>query len=179
MLAMSENSIVLLINPEAVRLANLPPQFRSHVESRRALLRDVAQISGVAIRLMGRVGDIAETFTSLPNCQTVLGDAVNFWRDKDAIESLGPPERHVLYCGGAWLDQDIIVAALSAVEIGYDTRVLVDISVAQTHFDRAGALERLMQHGVLMTSVRQTMVEWSLTAPKDGIGQQLREMPQE
>jgi nicotinamidase-related amidase len=91
------------------------------------------------------------------------------------IGRLGSPETQVLYCGGAWLDEDVLVAALSAVQIGYDTRVLVDVSVARSQFDQASASDRLAQHGVLIATVRQTVLEWSLAAADDDIGQQLRD----
>ena len=179
MLAISEKSVVLLINSETVRLATLPDQFRNRIEKCRALLHHAAQVSGVSMRLLGAAGDSATPFSSLPNCQSLAGDTVNVWRDMDVSDRLGPPDTHVLYCGGAWLDEDVLVAALSAVQIGYDTRVLVDVSIARTQFDRAWALERLEQHGVLMTTVRQTMVEWSLAAPENGIGRLLRDIPQQ
>ena len=179
MLAISEMSVILLINPEALRLATLPDQFRNRIEASRALLHHAAQISGVSVRLLGAAGDPVAPFSSLPNCQSLVGDTVNFWRDKDVSDRLGPPDTYVLYCSGAWLDEDVLVAALSAVQIGYDTRVLVDVSIARTQFDRAWALERLEQHGVLMTTVRQTMVEWSLAAPENGIGRLLRDIPQQ
>jgi hypothetical protein len=68
---------------------------------------------------------------------------------------------------------------LSAVHIGYDTRVLVDVSIALTYFDRAWALERLEQHDVLMTTMRQTMTEWSLAAPDENTSRQLRDTLQQ
>ena len=174
MLAISERSVVLLINPQIVGAASLPAQFRRRIDNSHALLRHVVRVSGVSMRLLGAVGDAGASFGSLDNCEILPGDPVNFWREKDVIGRLGPPEAQVLYCGGAWLDEDVLIAALSAVEIGYDTRVLVDVSVAHTEFDRAWALERLTQHGVLMTAVRQTMIEWSLAAPDNDIGRQLR-----
>jgi hypothetical protein len=179
MLAISERSVVLLINPDSGRLAPLPAQFRTHIEMRRALLRHFVQISGVSVRLLGDVGDAAATFQSLPQCQILAGDAVSFWRGDDVGRRLGPPDTRVVYIGGAWLDEHVLAAALSAVRIGYDTRVLVDVSVAQTRFDRAWALERLAQHDVLMTTMRQTMTEWSLAAPDERTSQQLRNTLQE
>ena len=179
MLALSDNSLILLINPDAMRLTGLPDQFRARVEKSRALLHDAARVSGVSMRLLGAVGDSLASFSSLPNCRILRGDTVNFWRLKDVTNCLGPPETRVVYCGGAWLDEEVFVAALSALQIGYDTRVLVDVSVARTQFDRACVLERLVQHGVIITTVRQTMVEWSLAAPEDGIGRQLRDIPRQ
>jgi hypothetical protein len=175
MLATLDQSSIVLMNPQAVGLANLPEGIKNRIEKSRALLCRVARVSGVSVRLLGPVDDAAGSFASLPNCQIISGDAVSFWRDTDVVHRLGSPETQVLYCGGAWLDEDVLVAALSAVQIGYDTRVLLDVSVARTQFERASALERLTQHGVLMTTVRQTVIEWSLAAPDD-IGRQLRDI---
>jgi hypothetical protein len=179
MLAVAERSVVLLVNPASDRLARLPAQFRTRIELSRALLRHFVQVSKTSLRLLGHVGDAAASFRSLPNCQIIAGDALSFWRENDVGRRLGPFDTQVIYIGGAWLDQDVLGAALSAAEIGYDTRVLVDVSVAQTQFDRAWALERLQQHDVLMTTMRQTMTEWSLAAPDETTSRQLRDTLQQ
>jgi hypothetical protein len=174
MLAISEKSIVLLINPDSTRLAGLPSEFRSRIEMNRVLLRHFAQVSQVSVRLLGDVGNAAASFRSLPKCQIIVDDAVSFWRSDVANRQLGHFDTQVLYIGGAWLDQDVLTAALAAVHIGYDTRVLVDVSVATTRFERQWALERLEQHDVLMTTMRQTMAEWSLATPDEATSRQLR-----
>jgi hypothetical protein len=140
MLAVAERSVVLLVNPDTDRLACLPAQFRTRIQLSRALLRHFVQVSKASLRLLGDVGDAAVSFRSLPNCQIINGDALSFWRNNDVGRRLGPYDTQVIYIGGAWLDQDVLGAALSAAEIGYDTRVLVDVSVAQTQFDRAWRL---------------------------------------
>jgi hypothetical protein len=178
MRAVAERSVVLLVNPDSDRLARLPAQFRTRIELSRALLRHFVQVSNASLRLLGDVGDAAASFRSLPNCQIITGDALTFWRDNDVGRRLGPYDTQVIYIGGAWLDQDVLGAALSVAEIGYDTRILVDVSVARTQFDRAWALERLQQHDILMTTMRQTMTEWSLAAPDETISQQLRDILQ-
>jgi hypothetical protein len=109
--------------------------------ARRALLRRVARVSGVSVRILGLVDDAAASFTTLPSREIISSDPVSFWRDTDVIHRLGSPETQVLYCGGAWLEEEVLVAALSAVQIGYDTRVLRDVCVARTLFERASALE--------------------------------------
>jgi hypothetical protein len=53
MLAISERSVLLLINPDSGRLAGLPTEFRSRIEMNRVLLRHFAQVSQVSIRLLG------------------------------------------------------------------------------------------------------------------------------
>ena len=92
MLAISERSVVLLINPQIVGAASLPAQFRRRIDNSHALLRHVVRVSGVSMRLLGAVGDAGASFGSLDNCEILPGDPVNFWREKDVIGRLGPPE---------------------------------------------------------------------------------------
>jgi hypothetical protein len=176
MFATLDQSTVLLINPQTVAGMTLSDQFKRRIEKAHVLLRDAARVTGVSTRLLGAVDDTTNIFASLPNCEVLSGDAVNFWRDENVTDRLGSPETQALHVGGAWLEEDILVAALSAVRIGYDTRVLLDVSIARSLFDRASALERLTPHGVLMTTVRQTVIEWSLSSPDIDIARQLREL---
>jgi hypothetical protein len=67
MLAMSERSVVLLINPQFAGLASVPAAFRQRFEKSYAMLRHVVQVSGVSIRLLGAIGDAGASFASLPN----------------------------------------------------------------------------------------------------------------
>src|SRR5215475_6040019 len=113
MLAISQRSVVLLVNPSPGRLAHLPPQFRSRVEISRGLLRHFVQVAGVSLRLLGDIGSASASFRSLANCQVLAGDPVRFWRDNDVGRRLGPADTQVIYVGGAWLDQDVLAAALS------------------------------------------------------------------
>jgi hypothetical protein len=129
----------VLVNPHADRLASLPLPFRTRVELSRTLLRHSAQGSGVSVRLLGDVDQAAPSFQSLPNCQILSGDPMSFWRDSRASRRLGPPDAQVIYLGGAWLDQQVLAAALSAVHIGYDTRMLVDVSIAHAVRSSVGA----------------------------------------
>ena len=59
---------------------------------------------------------------------------------------------------------------MSAVHIGYDTRVLVDVSIALTYFDRAWALERLEQHDVLGEAGFELLVFHRIAAILDDEG---------
>ena len=88
----------------------------------------------------------------------------------------GGPETQVLYLGGAWLEEEVLIAALSAAGIGYDTRVFTDVSVLRSLLDRTPALDRLALHGILTTTVRQTVMEWSLAAPNEDLARRLRAM---
>jgi hypothetical protein len=63
--------------------------------------------------------------------------------------------------GGAWLEEDLFIAALEAVRRGYDVRLLADLSAARVDTDRTLVLDRLALHGVLATTVRQLLLEWA------------------
>jgi len=71
--------------------------------------------------------------------------------------------RH-LYFGGLWLDEDVLMAALSAQTEGFDARVLLDLSIARDEFCRSSAIVRLNQHGILLTTTRQTLLEWAISS---------------
>jgi hypothetical protein len=71
--------------------------------------------------------------------------------------------RH-LYFGGLWLDEDVLMAALSAQTEGFDVRVLLDLSIARDEFCRSSAIVRLNQHGILLTTTRQTVLEWAISS---------------
>jgi hypothetical protein len=179
MLVTSETSIVLLINPHPRWLTSLPARFRTKIAINRIMLRHFVQVTGTSIRLLGEIGEAAASFRSLPKCEILSEDAVAFWRNKDVERRLGPADRRAIFLGGAWLDEHVFAAALTTSRIGYDVRVLVDVSVAKTRFERVWALERFQQHGVKVTTMRQTMTEWSLSASDEKVSRQLRDMLQE
>jgi hypothetical protein len=174
MFAAPEFSTVILVHPRSDAPVNLSRRFRKRIQENRDLLRDAVRVSGASICLLGAFCAADQPFASLPNCSNISGDAVDFWQDGDAASGLGPAETRAVYVGGEWLDEQVLFAALSAVRIGYDTRVLLDVSVARSLFDRAPALDRMSQHGVLMTTVRQAVVEWSMSTSDQNIGRQLR-----
>jgi hypothetical protein len=176
MFVTSESSIILLINPHPRWLASLPPRFRTKIAMNRILLRHFAQVTGTCLRLLGEAGEAAASFRSLPNCEILSEDPIAFWRSKQVERRLGPPDRRAIFLGGAWLDEHVFAAALSTSRIGYDVRVLVDVSVAKTRFERVWALERFEQHGVKVTTMRQTMTEWALAASDENVSRQLRDL---
>ena len=55
-----------------------------------------------------------------------------------------------------------VIAALEGARLGYDVRVLADLTVARVEADRSLVLDRLALHGVLATTVRQTLLEWAI-----------------
>ena len=176
MFSVPDHSLVLLINSDIAASVELPEEVRTRLEKSCDLLRQALRAAAVPARLLGAAQDIGGLFASIANCEVIPNDPVNIWRDEDIIERLGPPETQVLYIGGAWLEEEVLIAALSAARIGYDTRVLTDLSVLRSRLDRIPALDRLAQHNILATTVRQTVMEWSRAVPDYELARRLRAM---
>ena len=176
MFSVPDHSLVLLINPDIACRAELPDEIRTRLENSFDLLRQTLRATAVPARLLGAAEEIGASFAAIANCEVIPDDPVNVWRDQDVIDRLGHPETQVLYLGGAWFEEEVLIAALSAARIGYDTRVFTDVSVLRSLLDRTPALDRLAQHGILMTTVRQTVMEWSLAAPNEDLARRLRAM---
>ena len=176
MFSVPDHSLVLLINPDIACRTELPDEVRTRLENSCDLLRRILRAASVPARLLGAAEEIRASFAAITNCEVILNDPIDIWRDQHVIDCLGPPETQVLYLGGAWLEEEVLIAALSAARIGYDTRVFTDLSVLRSLLDRTPALDRLVQHGILTTTVRQTVMEWSLAAPNEDLARRLRTM---
>jgi hypothetical protein len=176
MFSVPDHSLVLLINPDIACRTELPDEIKTRLENSCNLLRQTLRAAAVPARLLGAAEVTGASFAAIANCEIIPNDPVNLWRDQDAIDRLGHPETQVLYLGGAWLEEEVLIAALSAARIGYDTRVFTDVSVLRSLLDRTPALDRLAQHGILTTTVRQTVMEWSLSAANEDLARRLRTM---
>jgi hypothetical protein len=176
MFSVPDHSLVLLINPDIASAAELPEAIRTRLETSCDLLRQALRAAAVPARLLGVAEDTGASFASIATCEVIPKDPVNVWRDEDMIDRLGPPETQVLYLGGAWLEEEVLIAALSAARIGYATRVFSDLSVLRSLLDRTPALDRLTQHGILTTTVRQTLMEWSRGVADHELARRLRAM---
>ena len=86
---------------------------------------------------------------------------LSLWQDRTFTQSIGMSEASVVFLGGAWLEEEVLIAALEGVRRGYDVRLLADISVARLETDRSLALDRLAMHGVPAMTLRQALLEWA------------------
>jgi hypothetical protein len=94
----------------------------------------------------------------------MTGNPFSLWRSESIAASHAEANVGVVFLGGAWLDEDILILALQALQLGYDVRVLADISLARYEADRRLVLDRLAVHGALVTTVRQALLEWATQA---------------
>lgn len=80
----------------------------------------------------------------------------------------------VIVLGGAWLEEEVFITALEGVRLGYDVRVLADLSIARLEVDRSLVLDRLALHGVLAMTVRQALLEWAVCLDDPVVKQKVR-----
>ncbi|XIA61990.1 hypothetical protein ACFIOY_20025 [Bradyrhizobium sp. TZ2] len=95
-------------------------------------------------------------------CRGADVDAFSIWHDRRFTDNLASPEGGIIFLGGSWLEEEILIAALQAAERGYDVRLLSDVIAAPTETDRSLVFNRLALHGILATTVRQTLLEWAV-----------------
>lgn len=161
MLADPRRSRVILINPARVALGAVPdPVARSWQES-LGLIPAIREIFGVVTHVAGdrpsplltdRIAD-AMTFLAV--------EPVMLWRHDWWAAEAEASAIELVFLGGAWLEEDVLIAALAGAGQGYDVRLMADLAVARRQEDRQLVIDRLALHGIETTTLRQTMLEWA------------------
>jgi nicotinamidase-related amidase len=161
MLANPGHSRLVLINPARGELGNVSAEFLARRAESLSLLPKALKIVGVTLYTAGDplLEQLPVELAEVAN--TIDVNVLSLWSDQGLKESLAASEVGVVFLGGAWLEEDVLIAALEGVELGYDVRVLADISVARIEADRSLVLHRLALHGVPATTVRQALLEWA------------------
>ena len=156
------HSRLVLINPARIGAHAASGEFAARRRESLALLPAVSEILGVGVHAIGEYdaarlpAELARSITSLE------GDGLSLWRNEQFKTSIATSNVGVIFLGGAFLEEEVFIAALEAVRLGYDVRLLADLSVARSEADRSLVLDRLALHGVLATTVRQALLEWAV-----------------
>jgi hypothetical protein len=125
------------------------------------LLRAVIDIFAMPVHAAGESchdggrDDLAHVF------MPINAKPLSLWQDRTFTQSIGMSEASVVFLGGAWLEEEVLIAALEGVRRGYDVRLLADLSLARLETDRSLALDRLAMHGVPAMTLRQALLEWA------------------
>jgi hypothetical protein len=176
MLADPRDSRVVLINlTRGGRLATGDPAAR-HLSL--SLLQAGLDVFAVASTVVGHAEPFGGQGAGQRVCSiTQLGvDALSIWDDPRFTDSLTSPETGIIFVGGSWLEEDIFIAAVQAAEQGYDVRVLSDLVAARVETDRLLVFDRLALHGILPTTVRQTLVEWAVCLADPALKRTVRQL---
>ncbi|WP_050421221.1 hypothetical protein [Bradyrhizobium tropiciagri] len=161
MLADPRRSRLILINPGRTRPGTVSVDRVVDRQESLALLPAVFQVFSITLNLVGEhepswAGQIPGVVT-IPDA-----DPLELWHDARFIASLTTSNTSLLFLGGAWLEEDVLIAALGGATLGYDVRILADLSMARLEADRQLVLDRLALHGILTTTLRQTLLEWAV-----------------
>jgi hypothetical protein len=162
MLADPRHSRLVLINLARGEASAASVELAARWRESLSLLPAAFEILGIGMHAIGEY-DSAQLPEALARSVTPLdGDGLSLWRNEGFTATLVASNAGVIFLGGAFLEEEVFIAALEGVRLGYDVRLLADLSMARREADRLLVLDRLALHGVLTTTVRQALLEWAV-----------------
>ncbi len=170
MLADPRQSRIVLINV-ARSMRQACADACSRMRASLALLPAVIDIFAIPVHAVGEArydtapDQLAHVFREIDS------EPLSLWQDPIFAQSVLTPEASVVFLGGAWLEEEVLIATLEGVRRGYDVRVLADLSVARLEIDRNLALNRLAMHGVPAMTLRQALLEWAAYAEDPSVSE--------
>jgi nicotinamidase-related amidase len=162
MLADPRHSRVVLINPGRVEPHAASAESVARRRESLALLPAALDVLGVGVHAIGEYDAAQLPAALVPSITLLEGDGLSLWRNEQFTAFIAASNASVIFLGGAFLEEEVFIAALEAARLGYDVRLLADLSVARSETDRSLVLNRLALHGVLTTTVRQALLEWAV-----------------
>lgn len=106
--------------------------------------------------------------------RTVVTDALSLWRSGDHAAQLATDGITSLIIAGAWLDEEVAIVALQAMQLGFDVRVLIDVSPLRERRNCELILRRLTASGAICATVRQTLLEAAVSTGDPHILERIR-----
>lgn len=171
MLADPRQSVVAILNPDwASAGAREEDAFRVNL----LLLEAGCRLLGVTPLVVGDCKPQTSTTGTPQVLQMVPLDGFPLWKDERFVERMTRDDLRYLYLAGAWLEEDVLIAALEGAARGYDIRLLSDLSAARREAERKPMFDRLVAHGMLVTTVRQTLLEWAICLGDSGLIEEIR-----
>jgi hypothetical protein len=159
MLADPRYSRLVLINVSRGEPSGPSAKLVARWHENLILLPRAFEILGVGMHAIGEY-DATQLPQALTRSIALLdGDGLSLWRNEQFTASLLASNIGVIFLGGAYLEEEVFIAALEGVRRGYDVRLLADLSTPRCEADRSLVLDRLSLHGVLTTTVRQSLLE--------------------
>jgi len=172
-LADPENSQLLLVNPVKKYTQKLSSNLSALVPKQFERLSTAADHAHVP-RYFAVSQDIDERrdWLSMP-CENRKPRVFQFehnrpvWSNADMLEAMQSEDREQLFICGFWLDDVVIAAALEAQPLGFNTHVIVDLSIAYNRHRCQSSLDRLNQYGIVPISLRSLLFEWMANTDDD------------
>src|SRR5882724_11613151 len=124
MLADPRRSRVVLINLTRGEQANMPAEFAARRRTSVALLPVCQDVFGITQLAIGEYQPNQMPDGVAHSIIPISIDSLSLWRDQEFTASLAASNVGVIFLGGAWLEEEVFIAALEGVRLGYDVRVL-------------------------------------------------------
>ncbi|UWU80537.1 isochorismatase family protein [Bradyrhizobium huanghuaihaiense] len=173
MLADPRHSVVVILNPDWPRTG--APEVDAHIEN-FPLLEAGCRILGVTPLAVGDCKLQTSAARTGQVFQMIPLDGQLLWKDERFVQRMVQDGFRFLYLAGAWLEEDVLITALEGAARGYDIRLLSDLSAARREAERRPMFDRLVLHGMLVTTVRQTLLEWAVCLGDHGLIGEIRQL---
>lgn len=121
--------------------------------------RDIFGVACVSVGECEQAGLTSELAASIEHLEV---EALSLWEDPRVSVRLEESAVNLVLLGGAFLEEEVLIAVLQGARQGYDIRLLSDLSFPRRELDGAVAIDRLAHHGIVTTTVRQALLEWAV-----------------
>ncbi len=172
-LAVPKHSQLLMIDPVPQYLHHLDDALAKQISEqfkRLSLAADHAQVPRYFA--ISRDIDQRKAWLSKP-CEKRQPRVFQFeldrpvWSNADMVLSMQKEDREQLFVCGFWLDDVVMAAALEAQPLGFNTHVIVDLTLSYNVEGRQAALDRLNQYSVAPVSFQNLLYEWMAKTEDD------------
>ncbi len=172
-LAIPENSQLLLINPSAQCLRQMDRDLAHQIPEQFQRLSASAD-KALVPRQFAISQDIEnrESWLTMP-CEKSQTRVFRFncdrpvWSNLDMLLTMQKEDREQLFICGFWLDDIVTAAALEAPPLGFNTHVIVDLTFAYNRRRRQPCFDRLNQYGIAPISLQNLLYEWMAKTDDD------------
>ena len=148
-----QNAVVHSLDDSLLLVLNIKNVSHSHSLDAVQTIEDLSErLSATVVSFDFIVGDInkmTEIFECLKQHQA---DS-----EKSTDREIRPSS---LFIAGAYLEDQISICALNALAIGYDVYLLDDVTVPRDTAHRDTFIARLVQAGVVLSTVQQMVYQW-------------------
>lgn len=172
-LAVPECSQLLLINPVPRCARELDPVLAKRILDQFRRLSVAANHALVPRYFaVSEPDDERDAWLSTP-CQKNKPRVFRFdrdrpvWSNADLLDAMRREDREQLFICGFWLDDVVAAAALEAQPFGFNTHVIVDLSLAFNRQKRRACFDRLNQYGIAPISLQNLLYEWMAKTEDD------------
>lgn len=160
------NSQLLLINPTPEYISQLDGGISEQILDQFQRLSAVADHAGVPRYFaVSQSTNDQGAWLSIP-CKKNKSRVFKFdygkpiWANAEMLLAMQSEGREQLFVCGFWLDDVVTAAALEAQSLGFNTHVIVDLSLSYNHRTRQPSLDRFNQYGIVPISLQNLLYEW-------------------